>query len=243
MTATATNLQYPVALPTLEEQLAEFTDPEAIENCRDPLRRVAMVMVALSMAEADSLEQEVEDITGDTELISAANELMRLLNDASARLKTATDGSTKTYLGLTDVWSPEKTAAYSTYQYTGYFDGENGNTQAEAQKIRNDLIVAGVNPATISPVTQGEMKTGQYRLGQVIETSSYAWKVEMSKTDIEAATKNLQLRIDDLSSTTQQKQLFMQTLMGKFNGTYEVATAGLKKMAELNEAVIQNLKR
>jgi hypothetical protein len=234
MTNSPIDVSKPIPLPSLADELKSFTDPDAIAACKDPLRRVAMVMVALSMAEGDSLTEEVKDITNDTDKIAAANDLMRMLNNAAAAAKSVTSDTTALNILTPKIGDvPADTKDYGSYQ--------------NAADLMSQFKDAGVDP--------GKMSIGAvwYYYGSSVyqikatdpgplDTAHKFNTLDMKKGDLDAATKNLQLYIDNLSSTTQQKQLFMQTLMGKYNGTYEAATAALKAMAERNANTIAGIK-
>lgn len=104
--------------------------------------------------------------------------------------------------------------------WTAIFKG----TAAEARLIADRMIANGVPSANIDLTTM----PGEVRL---------------SKKNLTGASQNLQLAVDTISSTTQQAQLSLQTLMGRYNGTFEVVTSAIKKNETQAESVNINIKK
>lgn len=100
------------------------------------------------------------------------------------------------------------------------------SSEAEADAYRARLIAAGVKESTLSKGFTGSV-----------------WQISIAKQNLSAANQNMQLTVDTVSSTTQQAQLSLQTLMGRYNGAFEVVTSAIKKSEAQADAVNINIKK
>lgn len=67
-------------------------------------------------------------------------------------------------------------------------------------------------------------------------------RLDMTKANATKINGNLQIAVDTLSSTQNQRTTFLQGLLSKYNSGYEVILASLKKFSEMAKASSEGLK-
>lgn len=164
---------------------------------KDPMKLVARVMMAMTNAQASLLTTMTTKVTALTDRMADVNELMQMVNNGLAALKTKEED---------DLYTLVKAGSSPT-----------------AAEIKARLIAAGVQAPGLNIDSSGNLI--------------------VSKKNLSAANQNMQLTVDTISSTTQQAQLSLQTLMGRYNGTFEVVTSAIKKNETQAEAININIKK
>lgn len=104
-------------------------------------------------------------------------------------------------------------------------------TQTEMADLKARFVAAGVDASLIE-------------FNAITDTPTPpTHELVMTKAKIATSVSSMQITVDSLSSTTQQAQLSLQTLMGRYNGTYELVTASNKKAETQAESAINNFKK
>jgi hypothetical protein len=65
----------------------------------------------------------------------------------------------------------------------------------------------------------------------------------LTKAQIQAVSKNAQLKVDTMSSTAQQDQTFTQALVGKYVATTTLGTSLVEEIRKLRQNINDNLRR
>jgi len=115
------------------------------------------------------------------------------------------------------------------------YDLIGGVSRAAAQKLVDRFIAAGVKLKADG--------TPEHLIFRSEGGTPETWEVVMQKMNGDALVKSLQNSVSDLTSSNQQEQLTLQTLMGRYNGTIELASNAIKKSELQADAVMTNIKR
>jgi hypothetical protein len=94
----------------------------------------------------------------------------------------------------------------------------------------------------------GEWQIGDGTTGLMARLTSQvngvnSWTIYFQKPGGEAMQKNLQNKVNDLTTDNQQFQLDLQTIIGRYNATIEVGSNVVKKNATQAEAILNNFRR
>jgi hypothetical protein len=179
-----------------------WTNKEEIAKVKDPLKLMARVMAAMSVAMANVLKSEMESVKNLTDSMAEINECMKLMNIELGEVKNITDGAHR----------------------HRFADG----TKTAMEALKQRMINAGVG-------------NGDKFL--IEDLGGGLWQIAIQKMNMEAANQNLQLNVDNLSTLSQSAQLNLQTLMGRYNGCFEVVTAAIKKAETQAQSAINNWKK
>lgn len=209
----------------------------------DPMRMVASVMLGLTNSQADMLRTMTANVTKLTQKMAEVNALLGKLNNAKV---TATDAAAgqiakSVAFSYTDPPNTAQLAARQSMIDIVQKIVDYGGTTAQAYNANNakyDFTAGGASGSfnvganisincipAIAPAT-----------GQVYQ--AYALKPALDST-----SQNLTRTVDQISSEVQQAQVDLQTMMGRYNGSFEVVTAAIKKSESQAQSVNGNIRR
>jgi hypothetical protein len=206
-------------LPTAANDLLSWTSKAVYQNIKDPLRFAARVISRMSTAIADLLRTETDYVSSITDRMAVINGYMQKLNTAIGTVKA----------------QPDNYNAAIAY----------GNTHEELKNLGDAIWTASEGaPAfgTKYDVWGNQPHTGSTDV-YVAVAPGYSRVLVANKGNLTAATQNLQIKVDSLSSTNQQAQLKLQTLMGRYNSAFELVSNILKKAETQAESATSNFKK
>jgi len=210
------DLSKPFPTQTLEQLLASYMDPTNIANEVDPLKREFMAAMVYGDALGDSIQRQSDATTATTNQLKNLNILSGWLNGAASRASSQTDTDFQ-WIGPQQWLEKKKTGDLSN---PGYYD-----------------VLNAINSVNSPP-----LPTGQYTYTDPNTKVDY-WDVVMNKVDIGQTSKNVQLKVDTVSSTAQADSSYSQMLVGKYNANGTLLTSLLEKIRSLVENINQNFRR
>jgi hypothetical protein len=206
-----------LSIPSVTDQEFDTWMGTTIPGVKDPNRKSTLVMLKMSVAQAGWLGAQTSKVTALSEHMAKVNDLMNILNDTLATNKLATEDTV-----CVVSWLPSE-------------GGTPDGAKIKLDKLMADLIAEGVpnqfgSGAYVRDVTPADAQQGWYQL-------------VLAKSQVSAGIENLRLTIDKLSSTNQQAQLNLQTLMGRYNGVFELVSGAIKRSETQFDTVTSNFRR
>lgn len=190
---------------------AAWNSPASIAAERDPMRRVAMVMMHMTTEQGKLLKTESDSITLLTDRMGVLNDAMKILNAGIAANAVTKDDAQAVIFQFPSP-SPRPVPPDPNSKY---------------EKAKAALIAAGVDMF-------------KYTEDIVSPNDRFVATLKSSASD---AVTALRIDVEELSSQTQLANLGLQTLMGRYNGAFDVVTNALKKNESQGSAVTSNFRR
>lgn len=187
----------------------------------DPIRLVAQVMMGMSNAQGNLLRTMTAQVTALTNKMADVNELMGMLN-----------------LGLNRPAVSDESPGVVAYSILA---GQAGKDEMLALSQR--FIDAGATRAAQTPTPNGYPASIADSMYINRPADPTKWQLYVGKTALTNMSQNLQRTVDNISSEVQQAQLSLQTLMGRYNGAFEVVTSAIKKSETQSQSVTGNIRR
>ncbi|RYX93955.1 MAG: hypothetical protein EOO28_16350 [Comamonadaceae bacterium] len=218
-------------------------------NREDPVRMVGQVMLGLSNGQAQILRQMTADVTALTDQMAQINDLLNKLNNA------------KSTLGATDQTSDAVVFVSRPYQSVNGTIPEINNAIAATHDVLDQVMAiigyGGADPKgyvlpgnyypAVTTPNAGNYGIGPFTIKARAIQPPVAGTVEMvavaNRPELDSMSQNLQRAIDQISSKVQQAQTDLQTMMGRYNGSFEVVTSTIKKSETQAQSVTANVRK
>jgi hypothetical protein len=211
----ATDLSKPFATQTLDQLLASYMDPTNIANETDPLLRAFMVALVYGDAQGGAIQAQSDATTATTNQLKNLNIIAGWLNGAASRASSQGDTDFQ-WLGPQQWLEMKSTGDLSN---PGYYD-----------------VVNAINGVNSPPLPMG-------KIAENATDPNTFYEATMNKVDIGQSSKNVQLKVDTVSSTAQQDQSYSQMLVGRYTATLTLCTTLLEKRRSSGDNINQNLRR
>jgi hypothetical protein len=111
-------------------------------------------------------------------------------------------------------------------------------SKAEATSLHQRYMTAGAGEGTLWV----EFKDDTDPPGNATYHRNY-WQVKGTKSALSKANDNMRMAAEKITTQSQQAQLQLQTLMGRYNGAFELVTAAIKRAETQSEAAVTNFKK
>lgn len=207
-------------------------------STNDPIRLVAQVMLGMTNAQGDLLRTMTANVTKLTDQMAKVNDLMSMANEGLTK-KEISDTNPATIF-FSNFWDPNDPNAPKLK------DAAKAEVMAWAQVA---LDFGGAKPNFLikgneaDDFTACSLLVAQYRSAPAPNTNLRCWTLVGTKTQLTTLNTNLQRGVDKLSAEVQQAQLSLQTLMGRYNGAFEVVTAAIKRDESQAQSVTGNIRK
>ncbi|RYX93956.1 MAG: hypothetical protein EOO28_16355 [Comamonadaceae bacterium] len=213
---------------------ADFALFTAAPSNADPTMGVAQVMLELANGQAKLIKTMKNHVAGLTNSLDELNDLLGKVANA------------KTRPGLS-----EEVAGFLATSATFTRTTPPGPDQLAARQSMIDLVNSMVHYGGTTALTY-TARESQFApaLGVFIDldpdvdaAGKSHYRAYAVKSALDSLNANLQRAADQVSAEAQQAQLDLQTMMGRYNGAFEVVTAGVKKSEARAQAVVTNVRR
>ncbi|RYX93954.1 MAG: hypothetical protein EOO28_16345 [Comamonadaceae bacterium] len=225
---------------------APYLPQEFVKN--NPVWLVAQVMMGLNNAQGDLLNTMKLQVTALTRNLAEVNDVLKKLyvaqesdgmGDKTTKFNIATSEPLKVL-----PWQADDTP--ETFEARLALQKEQRNALVKLAQAVVEYGAAQAVPFDDGqlPFMVGDMEiNGHYLASPPAEAGMWVYTASATSAKIDSMTQGMQRAVDDVSGRVQQAQLDLQTMMGRYNGAFQVVTSAIKKVETQSQLSIMNFGR